>query len=213
MAKTTRLSTILCHAPSLIKVSLPFPLGPGFRRHPFLPKICDYLRLNEPLEFKNSDLLAACMQMPFLEVLALKICKFNISPPSHPIISLPYLKLIEIESLDIDIYSAFLRYISPSAGCALRVWHFLNVLSAPSMAGNIKDLECMRDVIARYAASFFAHHDYISNVEDVQSIELDISPNYFEFTCCESREDHFRIFVRLGPKGRNVEVTPWNQCY
>ena len=153
------------HAPSLVKVSLPFPLAPSFLAPSVFTKNMRYLQLTEPLELKDSDLLAACMQMPFLEVLVLKLWKFDISHPSNAIISLPCLNLFIIESPNIDIYSAFLRYISPSAGCALRVWHpGSNSSSVLSTEGNIKDLECMRDVIARYAVSFFAHNDHVSKI-------------------------------------------------
>ena len=44
-------------------------------------------------------------------------------------------------------------------------------------------------------------------MKDDRTIELDISRNSFEFTCCESREDHFRIYVRLC-RPPNAEVAP-----
>ena len=123
--------------------------------------------------------------------------------------SLPCLKLIEIESPDIDIYPAFLGYIFPSAGCALRVCHHFDASDTLSMEANIKDLECMRGVIARYAASFFAHHHHVSDVENNQTMELDVTRNCFEFTCCESREDHFQISVHLDGVPR-IEIPLYN---
>ena len=168
------------------------------------------MKLTERLAFKNGDLLVACMQMPFLESLVLNFRQsFITSYPSEAIMSLPCLKLIEIESPDIDIYPAFLGYIFPSAGCALRVCHHFDASDTLSMEANIKDLEYMRGVIARYAASFFAHHHHASDVENIQTMELDVTRNCFEFTCCESRENHFQISVHLDGVPR-IEIPLYN---
>ncbi len=118
-----------------------------------------HLKLTERLAFKNGDLHAVCMQIPFLESLVLNLRQNSItSYPSEAILFLPCLKLIEIDSHHIDIYPAFLGYIFPSPGCVLRVRHYFDASDTPPMETNTEYLESMRGVIAHYVASFFTGH-------------------------------------------------------
>lgn len=189
------------HAPSLVKLSFDSAAMEfsNIQAPSVFTQNMRYLRLTDYMEFKDTDLLTACMQMPFLEVLVLKIVELMTSPPSEithrP--SLPRLKLVDIESLNLDIYPAFLGRITPSVGCALRVSHSLDTWDTLSTEAKIQDLKCMCRVVERYAVSFFAHHDHVSDVADIQAVELEISQEYFGFIYGDSRENHFQIYVRL----------------
>ncbi|KJA24378.1 hypothetical protein HYPSUDRAFT_526195 [Hypholoma sublateritium FD-334 SS-4] len=145
------------------------------------------LRYLELHDFNIDDLLTACLRMPLLEILKLRISDLNTGNSSEGT-SLPCPVMPRLEFLDLccpmfDIYPSFLDRVTPSDGCRLHMVHpFDTRFQTPNIS--IISLQCMQTVICRYANSIFSEHQGGLNFGNVV---FSISPRGLSFSCYDNR--------------------------
>ncbi|KJA24381.1 hypothetical protein HYPSUDRAFT_526230 [Hypholoma sublateritium FD-334 SS-4] len=178
------------HAPSLVRLVIP-GVCPAFRidlKAPFMfTSNMRHLDLQDRLKIRAVDLLDACIRMPLLETLKLIVAELVVDGDSLPRPAMTNLHLIEINCCTFDIYPVFLDRITSAADCILRVFHKFSCHSH-----SIRSLDVMQRVLSRYGDSFFAHHQ---GQPDHFDVGLGVTPARFTFSCYESCQEQFDIWV------------------
>ncbi len=183
------------HAPELVSFS-----APGYvhmkidLKSPFMfTSNMRHLQLENRDQLHAADLLAACMRMPLLETLTLSITKLihgdaTVRSSSAPQLTMTKLKTIDVTTLSLAIYPAFIDRIKPAVGCALRATHYIDETECAELMIN-GSLECMAKVLSTCLNSYLVHHGKQS---PLIGSGLFIFSSSFEFSC---HEELFSIFV------------------
>lgn len=166
------------HAPSLVHFSCPELLyySPTVTS-PFLSSKMRHLDLQSSFNTTAVDLLSACLSMPLLETLKIRLSTLepgDINPHELPRPLMTRLKSLRIRFVSFNVYPLFLDRITPGAGFSCKLQH--DICDA-MVEITTRQLEDMNYTLFRYASAFLAAH------QDLTDIELFLDHNNFAFGC------------------------------